>query len=255
MPEALPGHSTIALCPGGRATRGRRVVVEKSFGTDLTSAQNLNRILIGRFDESRIFRIDHYLGKRSVHNLQFFHFGNAFPKSFWNPDPIESLQISMAADFGVPRCGKFYNQTGTIRDMMQNHLFQLMANIAMDPPPRLDSESVRDEKVKILKAIPPLTAQNVVRGQFRNYRNEPGVAPIHWWRLLPRRRSRSIPGAGKAYPSISVLESACPSPAPRCSSRCAPGHRCMQAIGYSPIICACKLVLKRPSPSASTPWR
>lgn len=177
IPPLLFGKVVEQLAAAGCAGPGARVIVEKPFGTDLTSAQNLNRILLGTFDESRIFRIDHYLGKRPVHNLQFYRFANAFPESYWNRDHIESVQITMAEDFGVQGRGKFYDQTGTIRDVMQNHLFQLAANLAMEPPPRLDSESVRDEKVKVLKAIRPLTPSDVIRGQFHGYRDEPGVAP------------------------------------------------------------------------------
>ena len=154
---------------------GARVIVEKPFGHDADSARELNQILLAAFPEDSIFRIDHYLGKRPVHNMVYFRFANTILESFWNRTHIESVQITMAENFGVQGRGGFYDQTGTIRDVIQNHLFQVLANLAMEPPVRTDSESLRDEKVKVLRAIAPLGPEDVVRGQFEGYLQEPGV--------------------------------------------------------------------------------
>jgi glucose-6-phosphate 1-dehydrogenase len=156
--------------------RGARVIVEKPFGHDLASAKELNRVLLGTFDEADIFRIDHYLGKQAVNNVLAFRFANTFVESFWNRNYIKSVEITMAEDFGVQGRGGFYDQTGTIRDVVQNHLFQVLSNLAMEPPVGYDSDSLRDEKVKVLRAIPAVEEKNLVRGQFRGYRDENGVA-------------------------------------------------------------------------------
>jgi glucose-6-phosphate 1-dehydrogenase len=187
-PSARPAHylaipptlfATVVenLAATGCAPAGARVVVEKPFGRDLDSARALNRILLRNFVEERIFRIDHYLGKSPVHNMLYYRFSNPLHEAVWNRRYIESVQITLAEDFGIQGRGAFYDTAGVIRDVVQNHLFQVLSNLAMEPPARTDSESTRDEKVKVLKSIPPLTATDLVRGQFRGYREESGVAP------------------------------------------------------------------------------
>jgi glucose-6-phosphate 1-dehydrogenase len=154
-----------------------RVILEKPFGRDLPSAQALNQTLHSVFDESSIFRIDHYLGKEAVQNLLVFRFANTFLEPIWNRNYVDSVQITMAESFGVQGRGRFYEEAGAIRDVIQNHMLQVVGFLAMEPPAMTYHESIRDEQVKVFRMIPPLSPDDLVRGQFRGYRNEDGVAP------------------------------------------------------------------------------
>jgi glucose-6-phosphate 1-dehydrogenase len=169
--EAVIGGLSKANC-----AQNARVVLEKPFGRDLPSARALNGILHQHFAEDSIFRIDHYLGKEAVQNILYTRFTNAFLEPIWNRNHIRSVQITMAEDFGVKGRGKFYEEAGAIRDVIQNHLLQVLSNLLMDAPMEAAPGTLRDEKSRVLRAIRPLDLHNVVRGQYHGYRGEEGVA-------------------------------------------------------------------------------
>ncbi len=175
IPPSLFGTVVKGL-HGSGAAKNARVVVEKPFGRDLDSARALNRTLLEVFPESAIFRIDHYLGKEAVQNLLYFRFSNSFLEPLWNRNFIESVQITMAESFGIKGRGKLYEETGAIRDVLQNHMLQVVACLAMEEPDSGSPDAIRDAKARLFKAIDPLGAADIVRGQFDGYRREPNVA-------------------------------------------------------------------------------
>jgi len=171
MFAVVAAHLATAGC-----VKNARVVVEKPFGRDLATSQALDSTLHEHFAEHDIFRIDHYLGKETVQNLLYFRFANSFLEPVWNHEHIQSVQITMAEDFGVQGRGKFFEEVGAIRDVVQNHLLQVMVLLAMDPPANSDTVCIRDEKIRVMRAMRPLDSASVVRGQFKGYHKEPGVS-------------------------------------------------------------------------------
>ncbi len=170
--ETVVQHLDASTCAAGA-----RVVIEKPFGRDLRSAQELNAVIREVFPEDSIFRIDHFLGKEPVQNLAYFRFANTFLEPFWNRNYVESVQITMAEKFGLRKRGGFYDQVGTVRDVVQNHLLQVLALVAMDAPSGLERDVFLNERVRLLNSIRPLTPSTIVRGQFAGYRELDGVDP------------------------------------------------------------------------------
>jgi glucose-6-phosphate 1-dehydrogenase len=177
---AIPPTSfepTVTMLGNAALTQGARIIIEKPFGTDLQSARDLNQTLHAVFDESQIFRIDHFLGKESVDNILAFRFANGLFEPVWNRHHIRWVQIDVPETLSIEGRADFYDKTGAYRDMIVTHLFQVLGFVAMEPPASLDARHLRDEKAKVFDALKPIDVRHVVRGQYQGYRSEPGVAP------------------------------------------------------------------------------
>ena len=195
-----------------------RIVVEKPFGRDLASAQELNRVARSVFAEDAIFRIDHFLGKEAIMNILYFRFANSFLEPIWNRNCISEIQVTLSEDFGVQGRGSFYETAGCLRNVIQNHLFQVVALLAMEPPAYRGYGALHSEKCKVFKAMRPLTPDDLVRGQFVGYRDEAGVAKDSDVETFCAMRLWIDSCAGPACPGICDRASAWPRRPPKCSS-------------------------------------